>query len=91
MLSDAPPDVVVCDMLLPDITGMEVFEKALASEPSYRRRFIAATGGAGVPKVAAFLRSFGGPILHKPIETGPLLTAVRACLANGVPRVARGG
>lgn len=90
MLSDAPPDVVVCDMLLPDLTGMEVYEKAMSSEPSYRRRFIAATGGAAVPRVAAFLRSFGGPVLHKPIETTPLLNAVRACLANYPARVARG-
>ena len=85
MLSDKPPDVVVCDMLLPDISGVEVYQRAVAAEPSYRQRFAVATGASSVPAVATFLASFGGPVLHKPIEPAQLSQAVRTCLSGARP------
>jgi CheY-like chemotaxis protein len=80
MLSDTAPDAVVCDMLLPDISGVEVFQRAVAADPSYRLRFAVATAGATVPEVAAFLAGFSGPVLRKPVEPAQLSQAVRTCL-----------
>ena len=85
MLSDKPPDVVVCDMVLPDISGVEVYQRALASEPSYRQRFVVATGASSVPAVASFLATFGGPVLYKPVEPALLVQAVRTCLSGARP------
>ncbi len=82
MLSDRPPDVVVCDMLLPDISGVEVYQRAVAAEPSYRHRFAVATGASGSPGVASFLATFSGPVLHKPVEPAQLSQAVRTCLSG---------
>ncbi len=82
MLSEKPPDVVVCDMLLPDISGIEVYQRAVAAEPSYRQRFAVATGASSVPAVALFLGSFGGPVLFKPVEPAQLIQAVRNCLSG---------
>jgi CheY-like chemotaxis protein len=82
LLSDKPPDVVVCDMLLPDILGSEVYRRAVAAESSYRLRFTVATGAYGVATIAAFLSDFRGPVLYKPIEPAKLLAAVRGCLAG---------
>lgn len=83
MLSDTPPDVVVCDMLLPDISGIEVYQRAVAAEPSYRQRFAVATGASGTPSVVSFLSTFTGPVLYKPIEAAQLTQAVRTCLSGG--------
>jgi len=85
MLSDSPPDVVVCDMLLPDILGVEVYHRAVAAEPSYRQRFAVATGASGTPSVATFLATFTGPVLHKPVEPAQLAQAVRVCLSGARP------
>ncbi len=85
MLSEKPPDVVVCDMLLPDISGVEVYQRALAVEPSYRQRFAVATGASSVPAIAAFLASFSGPVLHKPVDPARLSQAVRTCLSGARP------
>jgi CheY-like chemotaxis protein len=82
MLSDTPPDVVVCDMLLPDVSGMDVYRRATEAEPSYRQRFAVATGASMVPKVAEFLSTFSGPILNKPVPPAQLTAAVRSCLST---------
>jgi CheY-like chemotaxis protein len=82
MLSDKPPDVVVCDMLLPDISGVEVYQRAVAHDPTYRQRFAVATGASGVAFVATFLNGFQGPVLHKPVDTAQLALAVRTCLTG---------
>lgn len=82
MLSDKPPDVVVCDMVLPDISGVEVYQRAVAHDPTYRQRFAVATGASGVGFVATFLTGFQGPVLHKPVDTAQLALAVRTCLTG---------
>jgi len=83
ILSDKPPDAVVCDMLLPDISGVDVYKRAVAADPTFRQRFAVATAGAAVPEIAAFLAGFSGPVLHKPVEPARLAQAVRSCLAIG--------
>jgi len=91
MLSDKPPDAVVCDMLLPDVSGVEVYQRAIATEPSFRQRFIVATGGSAVPAVATFLAGFSGTVLHKPVEPTQLTLAVRGCLSGARPFVRSSG
>lgn len=85
LLSDKPPDVVICDMVLPDVSGVEVYRRSVAAEPSYRQRFAVATGAASVPEVAAFLATFSGPVLYKPVEGAQLAAAVRTCLSGARP------
>jgi CheY-like chemotaxis protein len=85
LLSDKPPDVVICDMVLPDVSGVEVYRRSVAAEPSYRQRFAVATGAASVPEVAMFLATFSGPVLYKPVDAAQLIAAVRACLTGARP------
>jgi CheY-like chemotaxis protein len=83
ILSDKPPDAVVCDMLLTDISGVDVYKRAVAADPTFRQRFAVVTAGASVPEVAAFLAGFSGPVLHKPVDPARLAQAVRSCLPVG--------
>jgi CheY-like chemotaxis protein len=85
LLSDKPPDVVVCDMLLPDISGVDVYRRAVAADPSYRQRFAVATGASKNPAIASFLATFTGPVLHKPVDPGELSRAVQTCLSGARP------
>lgn len=82
LMSETPPDVVVCDMILPDVSGVEVYQRALAVDPTYRQRFAIATGASGSPSVTSFLATFSGPVLHKPVDAAQLSQAVRSCLAG---------
>lgn len=85
LLSEKPPDVVVCDMVLPDISGAEVYQRAMSADPSYRQRFAVATGASNIPSVASFLATFSGPIVYKPVEPAQLLSALRTCLSGARP------
>jgi two-component system alkaline phosphatase synthesis response regulator PhoP len=80
VLSSKPPDAVVCDMLLPDISGAEVFQRAVASDPGLRLRFAVTTAGYSGADAVAFLSSFAGPVLRKPVDAARLVQAVRSCL-----------
>ncbi len=48
-------DAVLCDMLMPDGTGIDVHESALAGAPELAERFVFMTGGAFLPSVVQFL------------------------------------
>jgi CheY-like chemotaxis protein len=85
LLSDKPPDVVVCDMVLPDISGIDVYQRAVAAEPSFRQRFAVATGASSIPGIASFLSGFSGPVLRKPVDPAQLTQAVRTCLSGARP------
>jgi len=82
VFSDKPPALIVCDMLLPDISGVEVYGQAIASQSSYRQRFVVATGAKTSPAVVAFLKTFSGPVLYKPVEPTQLTLTVRGCLSG---------
>jgi PAS domain S-box-containing protein len=61
-----PPDVILCDMLLPDGTGADVHERIIASAPSLAERFVFMTGGAFLPRLAEFLERVPNARIHKP-------------------------
>src|SRR6187551_234091 len=55
-----PPDVVVTDLIMPRMNGMELYRRALELDPSWRHRFVFITGASTVGHVAEFLRRVGG-------------------------------
>ncbi len=73
-------DVVLCDMLMPDGTGMDVFEHARAGLPGLAERFVFMTGGAFLPSLAAFLEHVPNPRIDKPFG----LPALEALLSGVV-------
>ncbi len=84
LLSDAPPDLILCDVMMPDVSGLGVYEALRRDRPELCERFVFMTGGV-FPE--ASIRLIAGPQareLHKPFEMGELermLAAVRAASA----------
>jgi DNA-binding NtrC family response regulator len=72
-----PPDVVVTDLVLPGMNGIELFRRALSLDASWRHRFVFVTGAAKLDYVAAFLREVAGRALEKPVDTRRLHDAIR--------------
>jgi two-component system, cell cycle sensor histidine kinase and response regulator CckA len=67
-----PLDLLLTDMVLPEIDGAAVAEKAAASRPNLRVLFMSGSTEHPVLRLPGFDR--GAPFLHKPF-TGEALTA----------------
>jgi PAS domain S-box-containing protein len=70
-------DLVLCDMMMPHTSGMEVYETLLARSPELAGRIIFMTGGAFTPRAAEFLATVGNPTLGKPFSRDDLLATLQ--------------
>jgi PAS domain S-box-containing protein len=75
--NDEPYDVVLCDLMMPDMTGMDVYAEVAKRRPGLEARFVFMTGGAFTPRATDFLAQVPNRRLEKPFETA-LLRAIVA-------------
>ncbi len=73
-----PFDVVLCDLMMPGMTGMELYAAVHEADPDLARRFVFMTGAAFSPEARAFVESTPQPFLQKPFE----LPSLRAMVAE---------
>jgi signal transduction histidine kinase/CheY-like chemotaxis protein len=71
-------DVILCDLMMPAMTGMDVHEAVLAIDAEQARRMVFMTGGAFTTRAARFLENVDNPRLEKPIERAILTALIRA-------------
>lgn len=67
--------VIVSDVAMPEMTGIELFEQIARADPEQARRFVFLTGGVQ-GHVARQLRQTGAPQLEKPVDIGELRTTI---------------
>ncbi len=65
-------DVVLCDLMMPESSGREVFERLRAEWPALASRVIFMTGGAFTPESREFLAQSPQPTLTKPFSLDEL-------------------
>ena len=81
-LSDGEdPDLILCDLMMPEMNGMQFFEALRDARPDLRSRVTFMTGGAFTPKAAEFVRQSGRPVLAKPFDLVEIRRLVRAAMA----------
>lgn len=86
MTTEAPFDVVVCDIMMSAMDGPTFFREVVRREPSYRDRFLFVSGGAYTESAHRFINEFSPPLLEKPIARSELLRAIQATLDGaGLP------
>jgi CheY-like chemotaxis protein len=71
-------DAIVCDLMMPQITGMDLYETLLDIAPAQAQSMLFLTGGAFTPRARAFLERVSGVTLEKPVEAGTLMARVRS-------------
>jgi PAS domain S-box-containing protein len=74
-------DLVLCDLMMPGISGMELEARVAQAVPAMVGRLVYMTGGAFTPLARAFLEA-GRPFLEKPIDAAALRTLLAERLAR---------
>jgi CheY-like chemotaxis protein len=77
ILSDTPPEVVVCDVVMPGLSGADIYRRAVLLDRRWANRFIFVTGAASTPRVAEFLNTLDVRVFHKPVPTDRLLDTLK--------------
>jgi nitrogen-specific signal transduction histidine kinase len=73
-------DAIVCDLMMPGMTGLELHDRAVRQTPALAGRFLFITGGVTSANVNRFLDSSDVPRLQKPFRIDDLREAVAALL-----------
>lgn len=72
----SPPDVFLCDLVMPDLTGMDVYELLRRRGRGEEKRFVLITGGGSGERLRAFVESAGVRLLEKPFTALDLEEAI---------------
>jgi CheY-like chemotaxis protein len=65
-------DVILTDLLMPDVTGMDLFAAVEARDPGLAARMLFMTGGAFTPASRAFVERMKTRCVVKPFEVSTL-------------------
>jgi PAS domain S-box-containing protein len=74
--SDRGFDVILTDLMMADVTGMELFEKVRSDYPGLEHQFVFMTGGAFTRGGNALLSTVPNRCLAKPFDADELLRTV---------------
>ncbi|RKG81024.1 PAS domain S-box protein [Corallococcus sp. CA049B] len=88
-MSRAPGfDAVLCDVMMPDLAGRDVYEAVRRAHPGLERRFVFVSGGAFTAGARDFLEHIPNPLLEKPFDEARVRGAVEELVRHGPPDAA---
>jgi CheY-like chemotaxis protein len=81
-------DAIVCDVMMPGMTGIDLHERVAGERPDLARRFVFVSGGTYTARVRDHLERVPNPRLQKPFGIAQLLDAIELVAkgANGSNR-----
>ena len=84
-VAEAPPfDVILCDLQMTDLSGIDVYEHVVANRPELASRVLFMTGGVFTRRAREFMETTSCPCLEKPFAADTVLRMVRGVL-DGIP------
>lgn len=77
---DGPFDLVICDVMMPDLSGPRVYEAVQKDHPELASRFVFITGGVLHEASRRFLAAMRGRVLQKPFDLAAVRDLVRSAM-----------
>jgi signal transduction histidine kinase len=77
---DVAFDVIVCDIMMPYLSGIEFYSQLRTRHPELSSRVVFMTGGAFNGPAQQFLRTVSNPVLEKPFESRSLHAVIAQVL-----------
>lgn len=78
-------DVILCDLMMPNMSGMELHAWLLRIAPDQASRMVFLTGGVFTTGARAFLAAVPNSHIEKPFDTRRLRSIVNGCLREHEP------
>jgi two-component system cell cycle sensor histidine kinase/response regulator CckA len=79
LLGEVPAfDLIFCDLMMPEMTGIEFHEQLARSQPAQVSKVVFLTGGAFTDRAQAFLDGVDNPTMTKPFDLAELRRFVQA-------------
>jgi CheY-like chemotaxis protein len=69
-------DLIVCDLMMPEMSGMDFYERLSESHPDKAKQIVFLSGGAFTQSARAFLERVPNARLEKPFEARTLLAII---------------
>jgi CheY-like chemotaxis protein len=69
-------DLILCDVMMPGMTGMDLYMELCRTAPDQAQRIVFMTGGAFTPRALSFLQEVPNPKLSKPLDLRQLRALV---------------
>jgi two-component system cell cycle sensor histidine kinase/response regulator CckA len=73
-------DIVLCDLIMPGMTGMQLFEAVRMRDAVQAARFVFLTGGTSSPEARSFLLAVDNPRAYKPLGADEIVRLIAKCL-----------
>ncbi|HEX6273860.1 MAG TPA: response regulator [Polyangiaceae bacterium] len=80
--ADANIDLVICDVMMPDMDAAGVLDEIRRRHPRLVSRFVLHTGGAMTERTRRLVDSGSFPVFFKPISVAEIADAIRTLVAN---------
>jgi CheY-like chemotaxis protein len=82
-LAGPPPDLVLCDLMMPGRTGMDLYDTLAATRPELLPRLVFMTGGTFTERAEEFLKQHEVRVLSKPFDAATVCALAAAAVARG--------
>jgi two-component system, NtrC family, sensor kinase len=69
-------DAILCDVMMPDMTGMAVYEEVRRLEPRQAERMVFMSGGAFTAEAQQFARAMSHRLVEKPYQVHHLVSVI---------------
>jgi two-component system, cell cycle sensor histidine kinase and response regulator CckA len=76
-------DLIFCDLMMPDLTGMDVHAWVKEHRPGLEQRMVFMTGGIFTPRVQAFLHEVENHRIQKPFDLDRIRRFVESTVSRG--------
>jgi PAS domain S-box-containing protein len=73
-------DVIVCDLMMPEMTGMQLYEELKERDPAEAARIVFMTGGAFTAAAREFFETVNNPRIEKPFSARELRELINQLL-----------
>jgi CheY-like chemotaxis protein len=78
--ADPNIDLVICDVMMPDMDAAQMLVKVRASRPELVSRFVLHTGGAMSERTRLLVDSGELPVFYKPVTVADMVAGIRRLL-----------